>query len=72
MKRDGLTERQLEVARLVADCYTVKQIAARMGITERSIHRHIDHLVYVWHLDPSKDAMRQIALRVTLLMRPAA
>lgn len=67
---DGLTFRQLEVARLVADCLTVKQVATTLGISARAVHRHIETIAYRWQLDPTKDTLAQIVKR--LARRPAA
>lgn len=62
MKTYGLTARQLTVTRLIADCLRVKQIAYALNISEQAVHEHIDHIVLIWELDPTKDARTQIAL----------
>jgi DNA-binding CsgD family transcriptional regulator len=45
VKSDGLTPRELEVARLVAEGLTNRQVAVRLGITERTAETHVDHIL---------------------------
>ena len=40
----GLTPRQTEVAALVADGLTNRQLAERLGITERSAESHVERI----------------------------
>jgi DNA-binding CsgD family transcriptional regulator len=40
-----LTPRELEVARLVAEGLTNRQLAVRLGITERTAETHVDHIL---------------------------
>ena len=40
----GLTERQLEVLRLLASGYTNSQIAAELGVSERTVESHRVHI----------------------------
>lgn len=69
MSRDGLTERQHEIAGLIARGCRVKQIAAQLRGEDgqplhiNTVHFHIDRIVAAWHLDPQRDALIQIALR---------
>lgn len=42
-----LTQRQREVAALVAGGHTDKQIAARLGVTDRNIRVHIASVAYL-------------------------
>lgn len=69
MRTDGLTDRQFEVAGLIAHGCRVKQIASQlMGDDGRplhvnTVHFHIDRIVLAWQLDPQRDALVQIALR---------
>jgi DNA-binding NarL/FixJ family response regulator len=44
LKSEDLTEREREVARLVADGLTNRQIAVRLGISERTVENHLDHI----------------------------
>lgn len=69
----ALTPRQLEVALLIAEDFTVKQIATKLAVTVFTVHNHVDHIVHVWDLDPTRDAKTQIAKRVLgLVSRPRA
>lgn len=44
LKSEGLTARELEVARLVANGLTNRQLAIRLGISERTAENHVDHI----------------------------
>ena len=44
VKSNRLTPRELEVARLVAEGLTNRQMAVRLGITERTAETHVDHI----------------------------
>jgi DNA-binding CsgD family transcriptional regulator/DNA polymerase III delta prime subunit len=44
VKSEELTARELEIARLVADGLTNRQIAVRLGISERTAENHLDHI----------------------------
>jgi DNA-binding CsgD family transcriptional regulator len=44
MRSEQLTSRELEVARLVADGLTNRQLAVRLGISERTVENHLDHI----------------------------
>ena len=40
----GLTQRQLQVARLIADGHTNSEISIHLGITERTVRYHSDQV----------------------------
>lgn len=63
MKSD-LSPREWEVARLVAEHHKVPAIAERMGITEQSVHRHLEHITIKWSLNPEREVCSQIAVRI--------
>jgi DNA-binding CsgD family transcriptional regulator/tetratricopeptide (TPR) repeat protein len=44
LKSDELTAREVEVARLVAAGLTNRQVAVRLGISERTVENHLDHI----------------------------
>lgn len=72
----GLTPRQLEVAQLVAEGHTVKEIAKMLRgedgepLKPDTVHFHIERIVMAWKLDPAKDAKTQIALRMAGAHQP--
>ncbi len=41
----GLTDREVDVLRLVASAMPTHEIAARLGITEKTVRNHIDHVL---------------------------
>jgi DNA-binding CsgD family transcriptional regulator len=45
VRSERLTPRELEVARLVAEGLTNRQVAVRLGITERTAETHVDHIL---------------------------
>lgn len=64
MRFDGLTARQLEVARLVAEGMRDSEIATRLGRSTRTVNAHVQRIAFVWRLDPQRDIRVQIAQRV--------
>lgn len=40
----GLTDREVDVLRLVATAVPTREIATRLGITEKTVRNHIDHV----------------------------
>jgi DNA-binding NarL/FixJ family response regulator len=40
----GLTDREIEVLRLVARGHSNRQMAALLHVSERTIHHHIEHI----------------------------
>ncbi len=40
----GLTQRQAEVLRLVALGHTDADIAERLGVSPRTVHKHLEHI----------------------------
>lgn len=51
MKRDKLTERQLEVLELVAKGITYKDIGEALGLTERTVKYHMARILEQLHLE---------------------
>lgn len=47
---DGLTERQLEVLKLIAQGWTNKQVADQLFITERTVKYHLQEILQKLHL----------------------
>jgi DNA-binding CsgD family transcriptional regulator len=47
-RRLELSEREEEVARLVALGYTNKEVGRRLGVTEHTVKNHITHIVVKW------------------------
>ena len=43
--RNDLTGREMEVATLVAEGLTNRRIAARMGISERTVEKHVENVM---------------------------
>lgn len=61
-RRHALTTRQHEVARLVADGRTTKQIAAEIGVTDRRVRQILSAIAAAIGVDPSSDVCVAIAL----------
>ena len=40
----GLSDREIEVLRLVARGHSNRQMAARLAVSERTVHHHIEHI----------------------------
>jgi DNA-binding NarL/FixJ family response regulator len=62
----GLTPREREVLRLLADGLTNRQIAERLVVSEHTVHRHVTNLLRKLDL-PSRTAAAAHALRAGLL-----
>lgn len=45
LRSERLTPRELEVARLVADGLTNRQIGIRLGISEKTAENHVDNIL---------------------------
>lgn len=58
-----LTQRQQQVAGLVAEGYQVKEIAGELGVSVRRIEQIISRIAKVWELDPKRSYRIQIAKR---------
>lgn len=56
-----LTDRQKEVAGMIADGYTDKQIQAHLGVSASTLRCHIELIVARWDLDRSRNIRVQIA-----------
>jgi DNA-binding NarL/FixJ family response regulator len=66
MTCESLTDRQREVAQLVAEGYTDKVIAAKLGTTNKTVRYHVGRIVDALQLDRSRDVRILIARRVLL------
>jgi len=67
----GLTPRETEVLRLVAEGLTNAEIAERLIISEHTVHRHVTNLLRKLDL-PSRTAAAAQAARLGLLDGPPA
>lgn len=56
-----LTSRQLQVAQLVRDGWTDKQIAAELQISKQRVSRLIASIAHRLDIDPARDARTLIA-----------
>jgi DNA-binding NarL/FixJ family response regulator len=56
-----LTERQREVAALVADGVSTKRIAERLQVSDRRVYAIISSIAYLIGADSQKDERTQIA-----------
>ena len=70
-RRGGLTPREREVLRLLADGLTNRQIAERLVVSEHTVHRHVTNLLRKLDL-PSRTAAAAYAVRSGLLDRAPA
>ena len=62
----GVTHRELDVLRLLAEGLTNRQIAARLVISEHTVHRHVTNILRKLDL-PSRTAAAALAARAGLL-----
>jgi DNA-binding CsgD family transcriptional regulator len=58
----GLSRRQREVARLLADGLSRKEIAARLGISQRTVDSHRERLYGKYHASSRAAIIRRITL----------
>jgi DNA-binding NarL/FixJ family response regulator len=56
----GLTPRELEVLRLMAEGRSNQAIAERLGVTERAVQKHITSIFHRLGLGPSEDDHRRV------------
>lgn len=61
MTPSDLTDRQREVARMVADGLTNKTIAGLLGISDRRVQAIVSSVVYLLGIDGAKDERVEIA-----------
>lgn len=59
-----LTNRQLEVAILVAEGLTDKEIAMILQISEDTVAYHVRRVMLRWKLSPTKNVRVQITRRI--------
>lgn len=57
-----LTPKEIEVAELASQCFTVKQIAATMGISSARVRILISAIAFKAGCDAAKDERTQVAL----------
>lgn len=57
-----LTERQRQVAAMVARGFTTKQIAATLEMSEQRVRIHVSSIAYRIGADASRDERIQVAL----------
>lgn len=62
-----LTPRKQQVAKLIFESATNKQIAAAIGLSERQVEHHVAGIARIWRLDHAKNLRVQIALRFSTL-----
>jgi DNA-binding NarL/FixJ family response regulator len=62
----GLTRREQEVVRLVARGLSNKEIAATLGLSEHTVHRHVGNILTKLNL-PSRSAAVAHAAKLGLL-----
>jgi LuxR family transcriptional regulator, maltose regulon positive regulatory protein len=58
-----LSDRQLEVVRLVAQGMSDQQIAEQLGISHRTVKAHIDAVRYKLHLKRRRDVPMELLRR---------
>ena len=54
-RRFGLSRRECEVARLLADRLTGKEIAERLGISPHTARRHSEHVLWKLEINSRRD-----------------
>ena len=62
-----MTEREREVLRLIAEGLSNKAVAARLGITERTVEAHVTAVFQKLRLDDSPDQHRRVRAVLTYL-----
>ena len=55
---DRLSDRELEVLRLVAQCMSTRQIAARLFLSIKTVETHLDHIRTKLGLESSRELFR--------------
>jgi DNA-binding NarL/FixJ family response regulator len=61
-----LTDRELEVIRMIAQAYTNREISKRLNITEGTVKRHTTNIYAKLHATSRIDAVRKV-VRLRLL-----
>ena len=63
---DGkLTERELEVLRLLAGGYSNREIGAALGVAERTVKNHVSSILgKLWVRDRTRAVLKAISLRL--------
>jgi DNA-binding NarL/FixJ family response regulator len=64
MTNDGLTDRQREIAELIAVGYPDKAIAAKLGISAHTVKNHVSSIVRAWKLDADMNIRTLVTRRI--------
>lgn len=59
----ALSDREHDVARLVASGFTDKQICADLNLSQQRVSQIMQRIVSLWRLDPQRNIRVQIATR---------
>ena len=68
----GLSERELEVLRLLAQGRSDQAIAARLVLSERTVETHVRNIFRKLDLLPSPEHNRRVRAAVTFMVAAAA
>lgn len=60
----SVTDRQLEVALLIAEGLTDKEIAMILVISEETVAKHVQNIMHRWNLSRTRNVRVQITRRI--------